>query len=193
MRNATCTTIAPTGTISIISGCSSGIEPLFAITFVRNVMEGTKLLEVDPVFEQIARAGNFYSPELMQQIARSGSVQKIDKVSADLQKLFVTALDIAPEFHVKMQAVFQNHTDNAVSKTINLPHDATADEVRKAYELAYKLKCKGITIYRYGSKPEQVLYIGEIEVKRRPEASPFVTAEAEYAGGCLTALCPSPA
>jgi len=193
MRNATSTTIAPTGTISIIAGCSSGIEPLFAVTFVRNVMEGTKLLEVNPVFEQIARTRNLYSPELMQQIARSGSVQKIDKIPADMRKLFVTALDIAPEFHVRMQAVFQNHTDNAVSKTINLPHDAAADDVRKAYELAYKLKCKGITIYRYGSKPEQVLYIGEIEIKKRPEASPFVTAEAEYAGGCLTALCPSPA
>lgn len=193
MRNATCTTIAPTGTISIIAGCSSGIEPLFAVTFVRNVMEGTKLLEVNPVFESIARQRGFYSPELMQQIARSGSVQKIAKVPEELRKHFVTALDIEPEWHVRMQAVFQKHCDNAVSKTINFPHDATADDVRKAYDLAYKLKCKGITIYRYGSKHEQVLYIGEIETKTRPEASPFVTAEAEYAGGCPTWLCPSPA
>jgi len=193
MRNATCTTIAPTGTISIISGCSSGIEPLFAVSFVRNVMEGTKLLEVDSVFEQIAKTRGFYSPELMQKIARSGSIQKIEKIPSDIRKLFVTAMDIAPEHHVRMQAAFQKHTDNAVSKTINLSHDAAVDEVRKAYELAYKLKCKGITIYRYGSKAEQVLYIGEIEIKRRPEASPFVTAEAEYAGGCLTSLCPSPA
>jgi ribonucleoside-diphosphate reductase alpha chain len=193
MRNATCTTIAPTGTISIIAGCSSGIEPLFAVTFIRNVMEGTKLLEVNPVFEQAAKARGFYSPELMQQIAKSGSIQKIDKIPADMRKLFVTALDIVPEVHVKMQAAFQNHTDNAVSKTINLPHDAPAEDVCKAYGLAYKLRCKGITIYRYGSKSEQVLYIGEIEVRKRPEASPFVTAEAEYAGGCLTSLCPSPA
>lgn len=193
MRNATSTTVAPTGTISIIAGCSSGIEPLFAVSFVRNVMEGTKLLEVNPIFEKVAKERGFYSQELMQEIARGGSVQKIKQVPEDVRKLFVTALDIEPEWHVRMQAVFQKHTDNAVSKTINLPSDATADDVRKAYELAYKLKCKGITIYRYGSKPEQVLYIGEIERRERPEASPFVTAEAEYAGGCPTNLCPSPA
>ncbi|MEM7813914.1 MAG: vitamin B12-dependent ribonucleotide reductase [Candidatus Aenigmatarchaeota archaeon] len=193
MRNATCTTIAPTGTISIIAGCSSGIEPLFAVAFVRNVLEGTRLFEINPIFEQIAKARGFYSPELMQEIARTGSVRKVAKVPEDLRQLFVTALDIEPEWHVRMQAAFQRHTDNAVSKTINFRHDATAEEVRKAYELAHRLKCKGITVYRYGSKREQVLYIGELERKERPEAPPFVTAESEFAGGCPTPLCPAPA
>jgi len=192
MRNATCTTIAPTGTISIIAGCSSGIEPLFAVSFVRNVMEGVRLLEVNDLFEEIAKEQGFYSANLMFKIAHSGSIQKIKNIPAKIRKLFVTALDISPEWHVKMQAVFQKHTDNAVSKTINFPHNAKAADVKKSYELAYKLKCKGITIYRYGSKPEQVLYIGEIETKKKPHAPKLTYAEPEYAGGCLTPTCPIP-
>jgi ribonucleoside-diphosphate reductase alpha chain len=191
MRNATVTTIAPTGTISIISGCSSGIEPLFAVSFVRNVLEGTRLIEVNPVFEKIAKGQRFYSPELMNRIARTGSVEGIKEVPEEIRKVFVTALDIAPEWHVRMQAAFQKYTDNAVSKTINFPEDATAEDVRRAYDLAYRLKCKGITVYRYGSKAEQVLYIGELERKKDPEKK-FTTAEAEFAGGCPTTLCPSP-
>ncbi len=192
MRNATVTTIAPTGTISIIAGCSSGIEPLFAVSFVRNVLEGTRLMEVNPVFEKIAKEQGFYSTELMHMIAKSGSVAGIKEVPEELRKVFVTALDIEPEWHVRMQAVFQKYTDNAVSKTINFREDAAVEEVRRAYELAYKLKCKGITIYRYGSKPEQVLYIGEIERKKASEKGAYTTAEAEFAGGCPTTLCPSP-
>lgn len=182
MRNATVTTIAPTGTLSIIAGVSSGIEPLFAVSFVRKVLEGRRLLETNRIFEKIAKEKGFYSTKLMMKIAKSGSVQQIRDIPAEIRKPFVTALDINPEWHVKMQAAFQKTVDNAVSKTINFPQDAKIAEVKKAYELAYKLKCKGITIYRYGSKPEQVLYIGE------PEN--LMHAESEYAGGCPTGVCP---
>jgi ribonucleoside-diphosphate reductase alpha chain len=188
MRNATVTTIAPTGSISIIAGCSSGIEPIFAISFIRNVLGGTRLFETNPLFETMAKERGFYSAELLEEIARTGSVQKIGGVPEDVKELFVTALDIKPEWHIRMQAAFQKYTDNAVSKTVNMPSDATVEDVRKAYELAYKLKCKGVTVFRYGSKPEQVLYIGEIKTKE----TKFVAAESEYAGGCPTKTCPFP-
>jgi ribonucleoside-diphosphate reductase alpha chain len=188
MRNATVTTIAPTGTISIIAGCSSGIEPLFAISFMRNVLSGTRLFETNPLFEIAAKERGFYSAGLLEEIARTGSVQNVTGVPDDIRKLFITALDIEPEWHVRMQAVFQKYTDNAVSKTVNLPNNATVEDVRKIYDLAWKLKCKGVTVFRYGSKPEQVLYIGEIQTKE----GKFVTAQAEYAGGCPTQNCPFP-
>jgi ribonucleoside-diphosphate reductase alpha chain len=189
MRNATCTTIAPTGTISIIAGCSSGIEPLFAVSFVRHVLEGTRLIEVNPVFEHMAYERGFYSEELMKKIAKSGTIQKFKEIPEEIRKVFVTALEIKPEWHVRMQAAFQKYTDNAVSKTINFPPKAKVEEVKKSYELAYKLKCKGITIYRYGSKPEQVLYIGEME-ETRPKAEPFVIARPETSGWCHSTICP---
>jgi ribonucleoside-diphosphate reductase alpha chain len=188
MRNSTVTTIAPTGTISIIAGCSSGIEPLFAISFMRNVLSGTRLFETNPLFEIIAKERGFYSADLLEKIAKTGSVQNIDTVPEDVKRLFVTALDIAPEWHVRMQAAFQKYTDNAVSKTVNLPSEATVEKVREVYDLAWKLKCKGITVFRYGSKPEQVLYIGEIQTKE----GKFVYAESEYAGGCPSITCPYP-
>jgi ribonucleoside-diphosphate reductase alpha chain len=188
MRNATVTTIAPTGSISIIAGCSSGIEPVFAISFIRNVMSGTRLFETNPLFERIAKERGFYSGELLEEIAKTGSVQKIDKVPKDVKKVFVTALDIEPEWHVRMQAAFQKYTDNAVSKTVNMPKESTVDDVRRVFELAWKLKCKGITVFRYGSKPEQVLYIGEVRTKEKS----FVAAESEYAGGCPSKTCPFP-
>jgi ribonucleoside-diphosphate reductase alpha chain len=188
MRNATVTTIAPTGTISIIAGCSSGIEPIFAISFIRNVLSGTRLFETNPLFEIIAKERGFYSAKLLEEIARTGSVQKIEGVPEDVKRLFVTALDIEPLWHVKMQAAFQKYTDNAVTKTVNLPTEATVEDVRTIYDLAWKLKCKGVTVFRYGSKPEQVLYIGEIKTKE----TKFVTAESEYAGGCPTKTCPVP-
>jgi ribonucleoside-diphosphate reductase alpha chain len=188
-RNATVTTIAPTGTISIIAGCSSGIEPIFAISFIRNVLSGTRLFETNPLFETTAKERGFYSAKLLEEIAKTGSAQKMEGIPDDAKRLFVTALDIEPEWHLKMQAVFQKYTDNAVSKTVNLPTEATAEDVRKVYELAWKLKCKGVTIFRYGSKPEQVLYIGEIKTKD----AKFVAAESEYAGGCPTKNCPFPA
>jgi len=188
MRNATVTTIAPTGSISIIAGCSSGIEPIFAISFIRNVLGGTRLFETNPLFEAMAKERGFYSAKLLEEIARTGSAQKIDGVPDDVRKLFVTALDIQSESHVKMQAAFQKYTDNAVSKTVNMPSDATIEDVKKVYDLAWKLKCKGVTVFRYGSKPEQVLYIGEVKAGK----GKFVTAESEYAGGCPTQTCPFP-
>jgi len=171
LRNATLTTIAPTGTISIIAGpCSSGIEPLFAIVYHRNVMDNDKLIEVDPIFEEIAQQRGFYSLELMQKIAERGSLKEIPEVPEDLKRIFVTAHDISPEWHVRMQAAFQKYVHNATSKTINFPHDATLDEVRKAYLLAYELDCKGITIYRDKSREEQVLNIGTVKAKPDSEA-----------------------
>jgi ribonucleoside-diphosphate reductase alpha chain len=188
MRNATITTIAPTGSISIIAGCSSGIEPLFAVSFMRKVLEGTRLFEINPLFERTAKKRGFYCAELLEETARTGSVQRIKKVPEDVKRVFVTALDISPEWHVRMQAAFQKYTDNAVSKTVNLPYNATVGDVEKVFWLAHKLECKGITIYRYGSKPEQVLNIGEVRTKKKT----FVAAESEYAGGCPTKTCPFP-
>src|SRR5574341_163832 len=181
-RNATVTTIAPTGTISIIAGATSGIEPLFAVSFVRDVMEGTHLLEVNPSFERIARKRGFYSKSLMMKIAKTGKVTGLKEVPKDVQRLFKTALEIKPEMHVKMQAVFQKYCVNAGSKRVHLPTTATPQDIRKAYLQAYKLKCKGITIYRYGSKKEQVLYIG-----KAPEE--IVSAKSEYAGGHICVEC----
>ncbi len=185
MRNATCTTVAPTGTISIIAGTSSGIEPLFAISFVRDVLEGTKLLEVNRIFEQIAREKGFYSHELMLEIAKTGSLSQIKNIPEEVKRIFRTALDIAPEWHVKMQAAFQKYTDNAVSKTVNLPREATLEDVKRIYLLAHELKCKGITVYRYGSKKEQVLYVGNLK-----DEKDLVSVKSEYSGGCPATSCP---
>lgn len=157
LRNATVTTIAPTGTLSIIANCSSGIEPIFALSYVRRILEGEELPSVHPIFKLLAKQRGFYNDELMEIIAERGSVQGLRQVPADIQRLFVTALDIGPEWHVRIQAAFQKHTDNGVSKTVNLPANATIDDVRRVFSLAYDLGCKGITVYRYGSRPAQVL------------------------------------
>ncbi|MBI2832697.1 MAG: adenosylcobalamin-dependent ribonucleoside-diphosphate reductase [Chloroflexi bacterium] len=189
MRNATVLSIAPTGTISIIAGCSSGIEPLFALAYVRNVMEGTRLMEVNPVFEQIARERGFFSQDLMEQVARRGTLRGFEGVPEDIRKVFVTDWDITPEWHLRMQSVFQEHVDNSVSKTINLPAEATPEDIHHIYVMAHKLKCKGITIYRYGSKKQQVLTLaGEVPVAAI-EPAPYVTVESEYSGGCPTGTC----
>jgi ribonucleoside-diphosphate reductase alpha chain len=171
-RNATTTTIAPTGTLSIIAGCSSGIEPLFALSFVRTVMDNDKLMEVNPVFEKAARERGFYRPELMDQVARKGSIHEIEEIPEEVRRVFVTAHDVSSEWHIRMQAAFQKHTDNAVSKTVNLPRDATVEDVRKVYDLAYQLRCKGVTIYRDGSKENQVLSFGQ----RKEEAERLMGA-----------------
>jgi ribonucleoside-diphosphate reductase alpha chain len=165
IRNATVTTIAPTGTISIIAGCSGGIEPIFAVAFVRNVMNGSRLLEVQQTFEKIAKKRGFYSRKLMLDIAKTGSIQKMKEVPKELKEIVVTSLDINPEWHVRMQAAFQKYVDNAVSKTVNLPQDAIVEDVRRVFLMAHQLKCKGITVYRYGSKMEQVLNIGPMLTK----------------------------
>jgi len=161
MRNATVTTIAPTGSISIIAGCSSGIEPLFAVSFVRNVMDNTELFEANPAFERVARERGFHSEKLMQRTAHEGSVAHIDEVPDDVRRVFVTAHDISPEWHLRMQAAFQRYTDNAVSKTVNFPREATRDDVRRVFALAHELGCKGVTIYRDGSREQQVLSTGK--------------------------------
>ncbi|MDH7600986.1 MAG: vitamin B12-dependent ribonucleotide reductase [Armatimonadota bacterium] len=188
MRNATVTSVAPTGTISIVASCSSGIEPLFAVAYVREVLEGTRLLEVNPVFERMAKGRGIYSRELMLEIAKKGSIRDVDLVPEDMRRLFVTSMDIAPEWHVRMQAAFQKHCDNAVAKTVNLPREATPDDVRKIYLMAYELGCKGITVYRYGSKPEQVLYVGPVLEKELGRGE-HVAAHAEYDGSCPTGIC----
>ncbi len=169
MRNSTTTTIAPTGTISIIAGCSSSIEPLFAIAFMRHVLNGQELIEVNPLFEEITKKRNIYTDKLMQDVAKTGNLETVE-VSEDLKKIFVTSHEIEPEWHVLMQATFQKFCDSGVSKTINLPHDATPDDIAKSYRLAKDLHCKGITVYRDGSKTEQVLYTGteKVEKKEKP-------------------------
>ena len=165
MRNATTTTIAPTGTLSIIAGVSSGIEPLFAISFIKNVMDGTELVEVNPHFKAAAEAGNFYSEELMRAIAKEGSLHGIDEVPEEIAEVYVTSHDISPEWHVRMQSAFQHHTDNAVSKTVNLRNDATVEDVAEVFWQAYRTGCKGVTIYRDGSRDMQVLNIGSVKGK----------------------------
>jgi ribonucleoside-diphosphate reductase alpha chain len=193
-RNASTTTIAPTGTLSIIANCSSGVEPLFALSFVRNVMDNDKLLEVNPYFEKVAREKGFYSTELMDTIALEGGIQHIEEIPEDVRNVFVTAHDISPECHIRMQAAFQKHTDNAVSKTVNLPSDATVEDVLKIYNLAYELDCKGVTIYRDGSKENQVLSVAGADklgdtsnttVKERPETLEGFTSKMNTGMGQL--------
>ncbi|MGP6293728.1 adenosylcobalamin-dependent ribonucleoside-diphosphate reductase [Caldiplasma sukawensis] len=166
MRNSTTTTIAPTGTISIIAGCSSSIEPLFAIAFVRHVLNGQELVEVNPLFEEETKRRGIYSEALMQEVAKTGNLSEVN-VPEDLKRIFVTAHEIDPEWHVLMQATFQKYCDSGVSKTINLPHDATPDDISRAYRLAKDLHCKGITVYRDRSKTEQVLYSGTESRKKQ--------------------------
>lgn len=172
-RNATTTTIAPTGTISIIAGCSSGIEPIFALSFIRNVMDNDHLVEVNPLFEEEMKERGIYSLEQMKEISRKGTLRHVERIPEEVRRVFVTAHDISPEAHLRMQAAFQKHVDNAVSKTVNFPSDATREDIRKVYLLSYRLGCKGVTVYRDKSRDEQVLNIGEVnrtESDRKAEA-----------------------
>lgn len=180
IRNATVTTIAPTGTISLIAGSSSGIEPIFAISYIRNVMDKDELLEINPVFAEISKNRGIYSQDLMKRIAKEGTLKNIDEIPEDIKKIFVTAHDITPEWHIRIQAAFQEYTDNAVSKTINFPKSATEKDVMQAYLLAYRSGLKGTTIYRDGSRDEQVLNIGKVNkketsIQKAPRPRPKVT------------------
>jgi ribonucleoside-diphosphate reductase alpha chain len=188
-RNATRTTIAPTGTISIIAGASSGIEPLFAVSYVR-VTPTYRLVETNPIFERMAKERGFHSAELMEKIASSNSIQNFSEIPDDVKRVFVTAHDITPEWHVRIQAAFQKHTDNAVSKTVNFPNSATVEDVRKVYLLAYELGCKGVTIYRDGSRAVQVLTTKKeikpepVLVKPRPRPKTMTGSTREVKTGC---------
>ncbi len=189
LRNATVNTVAPTGTISIIAGCSSGIEPLFALSYVRNVLSGTRFFETHPLFEMELRRRGLYSKELMAEVGRVGSLQDIDSIPEDLKKIFITSFDVSADMHLRIQAAFQEHTDNSVSKTINLPADATVEDVREIFLMAHELRCKGITVYRYGTKKGQVLSFDSRSLDDREEELNFIMATSEYSGGCHSGLC----
>lgn len=171
-RNATITTIAPTGTLSIIGGCSSGIEPIFAYVFIRNIMDGTEMLEINPVLKRTLEQRGLYSDQLMRRIAREGTISHIEEIPEDIRRIFVSTHDISPEYHVRMQAAFQRATDNAVSKTVNFSRQASREDVAKVYSLAFSLGCKGVTIYRDGSRDEQVLNIGKVQKTGDSEVQP---------------------
>lgn len=188
IRNATLTTIAPTGTLSIIADCSSGIEPIFAVCYYRRILDDERLVEIHPIFMEIASGEGFYSAQLIDDIARRGTVQGMKRVPSEVRRLFLTAHDIAPEWHIRMQSVFQKYTHNAVSKTINFPEQATQEDIRKAFMLAHEEGCKGITVYRYGSRGRQVLNIGKVEEGHAsgPRPRPAVTfgTTEKVATGC---------
>lgn len=183
LRNAQLTSIAPTGSISIIAGTTAGIEPLFAISFARNVL-GTELVETSAAFERVAKEHGFHSEELMAEIARTGSAREATGVPEDVRRAFVTAPELAPAWHLRIQATFQRHVDGAVSKTVNLPAEATVDDVGSIYTEAWRLGVKGVTVYRYGSRPGQVLTHLDGDADR-----PTVRVGGEYAGGCLIRPC----
>ena len=174
VRNATVTTIAPTGTLSIIAGVSSGVEPVFAFAFIRNVMDNTEMVEVNPILKDTLQKRGLYSEALMRKIASEGTLAHIPEIPEDIRRVFVCSHDVSPEYHVRMQAGFQHHTDNAVSKTVNFQNSATVDEVREVYDLAYRLGCKGVTIYRDGSRDSQVLNIGKVKRGDEKEEPEFV-------------------
>lgn len=171
LRNGTVTTIAPTGTLSMIGGCSSGVEPVFAYVYIRNIMDGTEMLEVNPVLREKLQERGLYSDALMRKIAKEGTIAHIAEIPEDIRRVFVCAHDVSPVYHTRMQAAFQRHTDNAVSKTVNFCNSATREEVAEVYKLAFRLGCKGVTIYRDGSRSEQVLNIGKVK-KDGQEESP---------------------
>jgi ribonucleoside-diphosphate reductase alpha chain len=183
IRNTSLITVAPTGTIGIVAGTSSGIEPLFAISFIREVMEGTKLFEVNPLFGAMAEERGIYRDDLIRKVAEKGSIQDLEEVPQELKSIFLSAFDIPPQWHVRMQAAFQKHTDNAVSKTINLKESAGKEEVEKAFLTAFDLRCKGITVFRYGCKKQQVLYLGK--VRENPRGPEYLKAGLEDAGECM--------
>jgi ribonucleoside-diphosphate reductase alpha chain len=197
IRNATTTCIAPTGTISMIASASGGVEPLFGLVFSRLIMDGTEMLEINPIFKDYMVSRGLYSEELMQQIAKEGSVAHVAGVSDEIKHIFATAHDVSPYWHVKMQAAFQLHTDNAVSKTVNFEEHASREDIEKTYYLAYKSNLKGITVYRNNSRSFQPMNIEKKEVKAeetkveeiKEEVKPE-KVETQFAGEVKVKICP---
>ena len=192
LRNATVTTIAPTGTLSIIAGVSSGVEPVFSYVYIRSVMDRTEMLEVNPVLRALLEKEGLCSDELLRRIAQEGTIAHMEEIPAEIRRVFVAAHDISPLYHTKMQAAFQNHTDNAVSKTVNFPHEATEQDVAEVYTLAFKLGCKGVTSYRDGSREIQVLNLAKKEEKPAAPAAPLVPAPEEKPRPSAFVITPRP-
>lgn len=197
IRNATISTIAPTGTISMILNSSGGIEPQFSLVYIKQVMDGEKLLYINPWFEEAMKKEKLFSKELMEKVAETGSLHDLDQIPESIRKIFVTSHDIKPEWHIKMQAAFQKYTDNAVSKTINFPNSASKEDIRIAFETAWLLGCKGVTVYRDGSRENQVLHVGSktneekkdtqhrVAPRTRPEITTGITQRIETGCGHL--------
>ena len=189
LRHATLNTVAPTGSISLIAGCSSGIEPIFALSYVRRLLSGTQLFEIHPLFEEELKKQSLDTRDFIAYIGRLGSIQQVKEIPEELRRVFVTAFDVQPEEHLKIQAAFQKFTDNSVSKTINLPEEATVEEVRKIYLQASAYHCKGITVYRYGSKKGQVLSFAGGDSEEGDWLREFLTVDSEFSGGCFRGEC----
>jgi ribonucleoside-diphosphate reductase alpha chain len=174
IRNSALTTVAPTGTLSFVGNCSPGIEPIFAVAYTRNVLDNNKLIDVNSVFEKVARDRGFYSKDLMKELAEGADIQEVEEIPDVVKDLFVTSHDIDPEYHIRMQAAFQKYVDAGISKTVNFPNSATKEDVKKAYLLAYKLKLKGLTIYRDGSRNQQVMEKGKKKEDKKDQNSQTV-------------------
>jgi len=179
MRNSATTTVAPTGTVSIIANCSGGIEPMFSLAFFRNVLDGQRLVEINPVFEEMAKESGIYTKELVEKIAEKGTLADVEEIPEEIRKIFVCSHDISPEWHVKMQAAFQKNCDSSISKTINLPHDATPEDVEKIYMMAWDSKCKGVTVYRDGCRENQPMALSKPDAKPKSE-KPEKRTPSEY-------------
>ncbi|MBL8881182.1 MAG: hypothetical protein JNG88_18900, partial [Phycisphaerales bacterium] len=188
MRNACSTTVAPTGTISIIANCSGGIEPLFSLAFYRQVLDGQRLPEVHDAFMRVAQERGFMTSDLADRIAKAGSIQHFEDIPEDVRKVYVCAHDVKPEWHMKMQAAFQRHCDASISKTINFPHDATVDDVRKIYEMAIDMNVKGVTVYRDGCRDLQPMALASTQ---GPSAKPASDAVKEEATVAATPMSPT--
>lgn len=188
LRNASLLAVAPTGSLSAVAGCSSGIEPLFALVYARNVLGDQSLIETNPAFHKVACDRGFFTREIMEEVARRGTISNLEQIPEDVRRVFVTDTEVGPEWHLRMQAAFQRHTDNLVIKAVNLPNEATPEDIYRVFRQAHALRCRGVTVYRYGSHRNQSLYTGG-HVCDTGEVIPYVTAASEYSGGFLSGRC----